>query len=111
MYCQANANTPLSATPPVISPITYSCQWPNLIISKTVGLTNGTCIDYMSGGGVFLSNLVFQACISFLRWFRTSGSPIRKIYCILECYPVLSLNGLKLCKSVSRSDLVLDADH
>ena len=25
--------------------------------------------------------------------------------------PCLALHGLKLCKSVSRSDLVLDADH
>ena len=33
---------------------------------------------------------------------------------MLECYPVLSLDGLnfdKLCKFVSRSELVLDADH
>ena len=30
---------------------------------------------------------------------------------MLGCYPVLSLNGLKLCKFVSRSDLILDADH
>ena len=30
---------------------------------------------------------------------------------MLECYPILYLDGLKLCKFVSRSDLVLDADH
>ena len=34
---------------------------------------------------------------------------------MLECYPVLSLHGLKLCKFVSRSDLVsdlvVDVDH
>ena len=32
----------------------------------------------------------------------------------MECDPVMSLSGLKLCKFVSRSDLVLiflDADH
>ena len=27
--------------------------------------------------------------------------------CILECCPVLSFHGLKLCKFVSRSDLIL----
>ena len=44
------------------------------------------------------TNLVSQACISFLRCFRT-------------VYPVLSLNGHKLCKLASRSDLVLISDH
>ena len=29
----------------------------------------------------------------------------------LACYLVLSLDDLKLCKFISRSDLVLDADH
>ena len=51
------------------------------------------------------ANLVFQACISFL----ISGHLTLqegKCECVLECYPVLSLNnGLKL----SRSNLVLDA--
>ena len=30
---------------------------------------------------------------------------------MLPCLSVLPLHGLKLCKFVSRSDLVLDADH
>ena len=55
------------------------------------------------------ANLVFQVCISFLRCVRAPGTPIRQVpYGILACYPVLSLDGLKLCKFVSR---FLDADH
>ena len=53
------------------------------------------------------ANLIFQACISLLRCFRTSGTPAIKPKCKLACYPVLSPDGLKLCKFVSRSDLVL----
>ena len=57
------------------------------------------------------ANLVFQACISVLKCFRTSGIPIKKSECTLECYPVLSLHGIKFCQLVSRSDLVVEADH
>ena len=55
------------------------------------------------------ADLAFQACISFLRCFRTHGTPISKIlvHIGMPCYPVLSLDRLKLCKFASRSDLVL----
>ena len=142
----------------------------------------------MSGGASLLPKFppisFFRRVSRFLRCFRTSGTPIRKSWGVLECYPVLPLNvdteydranvppyngndpppapgslkrslfptllnevqnkgtqgvrarygaelppiisivrypgrpvisvpdnGLKLCKFVSRSDLVLDADH
>ena len=39
--------------------------------------------------------------------FVASPSPKNR----LECYPVLSLHGLKLCRLVSRSDLVLISEH
>ena len=62
------------------------------------------------------ANLVFQACMSVLSCFRAPGVPIRKILVYSGCCPVFSLNGLKICKFVSRSirchsDLVLDAGH
>ena len=40
------------------------------------------------------ADLVFRACISFFRCFRTPGTPIRKSKCTPACYPVLSLDGL-----------------
>ena len=42
---------------------------------------------------------------------QTGVSEIRKSWWILVCYPVLSLNGLKLCKLVSRFDPVLIPDQ
>ena len=57
------------------------------------------------------ADLAFQGCISFLRCFRTPDPPTRKIPVYADGHPVLSLHGLRLCKFVSRSDLVLDADH
>ena len=57
------------------------------------------------------ANLVFQACISFYRCFETFGPPIRKILVYTGMLPCLALHGLNLRKCVSRSDLVLDADH
>ena len=56
----------------------------------------------ISFSGVYLVFEVFQDI-----WHSNKENPS----VILACYPVLSLDGLKLCKSVSRSDLVLDADH
>ena len=47
--------------------------------------------------GVYLIFKVFQDI-----WYSK-----KEILGVLECYPVLALNGLKLCKFVSRSDLVL----
>ena len=58
------------------------------------------------------ADLVLQACIAFLGcFFRTPGTPMRKILVCAGPLPVLSVNGLNLCKLVSRSDLPLDADH
>ena len=55
----------------------------------------------------FMPISFFQARISFWRCFRTPGTPTMKIL----VYPVLSLDGIRLSKFVSRSDLVLDADR
>ena len=52
------------------------------------------------------NNIVFQACILFLRCFRTSGAPRRTIIVHSGMLPSCPLNGLTVCKSVSRSDLV-----
>ena len=56
-------------------------------------------------------DLVFQACISFLRCFSKPGAPIRRILVCTGMLPCLVPHWPKLCKSVSRSDLVLDADN
>ena len=62
-------------------------------------------------------DLVFQACILFLRCFRTLGTPIRKIQVYPGLLPCLvpqskSPQIMQSCISFrSRSDLVLDADH
>ena len=53
------------------------------------------------------ADLVFQACISFLTCFRTPVAPIRKILVHTGMLPCLVPSCLKLCKFVSRSDLVL----
>ena len=55
----------------------------------------------------FLPISFFKRVSRFSRCFRTPGAPIRKSQCMLECYPIFSLDNLKLCKIVSRSDLVL----
>ena len=66
---------------------------------------------YLSGGGYVLPKFMpisfFRRGISFWGLFFLK----RKILVKPECYPVLALNRLKLCKFVSRSDLVLDFDY
>ena len=61
------------------------------------------------------ANLVFQACISFLRCFRTPGAPIRKILVhtgMLPCLIPSWSQTMQIRSSFqSRSDLVLVADH
>ena len=66
---------------------------------------------HLSGGANYLPKFL---PISFLRRvsrfigvFETFGPPIRKILVYTGMLPCLALHGLKLCKSVSRSDLVL----
>ena len=61
----------------------------------------------MSGGTNLLPK--FMPISFFGRVSRFWG--VSGCLAILECWPVLSLHGLKLCKLASRSDLVLDADH
>ena len=53
------------------------------------------------------AGLVFQACISFFKYFRTSGTPTMKIIGHVGMLPCLVPSWLKLCKFVARSDLVL----
>ena len=60
---------------------------------------------------IYYPNSCQSRGFSFLRCFSTPVTLIRKSKCILKCYTVLSLESLKLCKFVSRSDLVLHADH
>ena len=64
----------------------------------------------MSGGGNLLPKFMpisLSGVYHIFEVFQAPGVPTRKSKCILECYPVLSLHGLKLCKFVSRSYLVL----
>ena len=67
-------------------------------------------VQHMSGGSNFKLLITKFMPISFcgrvsrfLRCSRTPGTPIRKLLVqhMLACCPVLSLNGLKLCKFVS----------
>ena len=57
--------------------------------------------------------IIYQACISLFRRFRTPGTPIRKILvytgmlpCLVPQWPQIHCASL----NISRSDLVLDAD-
>ena len=62
------------------------------------------------------ADLDFQACISFLRSFRTPGTPIRKILvhtgnkplCLVPYWPQIMQTHISFR---TRSELVLDADH
>ena len=61
------------------------------------------------------ANLVFQACISFLRCFRTPGAPTRKLLvhtgmlpCLVPSWPRIMQMRISFR---SHSDFVLDADH
>ena len=73
------------------------------------------CFLYVSSGRNLLPKFMPISLFRRVsRLYGVSGHLVLqegKSWGILECYPVLSLNGLKLCKFVSRSDLVLDADH
>ena len=103
------------------------CFWATTLFSSPIQLTlevggryrhphsqKKTKGNHMSGGEILLPKfmpILFFRCVSRCR--GVSGHLALqqgKSWCILECYPLLSLNGLKLCKSVSRSDLVLDAE-
>ena len=83
-------------------------------------------LEFPGGGGWICENLRFsvEICVLgslchlssvplsapwvylVLRCFRASGTPTREILVILECCPALSLNALRVCKLVSRYDLV-----
>ena len=56
------------------------------------------------------ANLVFRVCISSLSCFRHLALQSGQSWSILECSPGFPLIGLKLCKPVSRSDLVHSLD-
>ena len=69
---------------------------------------------HMSGGGNLLPKFMpisfsgMHLVFGVIQDIRHSNEEILVYPGMLPC---LVLNGLKLCKSVSRSDLVLDADH
>ena len=70
----------------------------------------------MSGGGnllpKFMTTSFFRRVSRVFEVFQDTWRSNKKILvCILTRYPVLSLDRLKLCNFVSRSDLALDADH
>ena len=67
-------------------------------------------IFFLSGGANYLPKFLpisFFRCVSRFMCFETFGPPIRKILVYTGMLPCLALHGLKLCKSVSRSDLIL----
>ena len=67
---------------------------------------------YVNGGGNSLPKsmpISFFRRISRFSFFDVSG--YLAFQQLPACYPVLSLDGLRLGKILSRSDLVLDADH
>ena len=61
------------------------------------------------------TDLVFQACISFLRCFRTPGAPRRIILVYAGMLPCLVPSWFQIMQIRislrARSDLVLNADH
>ena len=63
-----------------------------------------------SGGGNILPKFLlisfFRRASRLLRRFRTPDTPTRKFPVYIGILPCLILDGLELCKSVSRSDLV-----
>ena len=68
----------------------------------------------MSGGANLLPKsmpISFFRRVSFLRCFRTPSAPLRRILVHTGMLPCLSLHGLKLCKFVSRSDVILISDR